>query len=141
VAALVDTNILVYQFDPRVPRKQAIARSLLRNGAKDRSIRLAYQTLVEFRAAISRPTSTYGPLLKHDDAALEMQTFLNEFDVIYPDADILRTALRGVTAHQLSWYDALMWAYAENSGLTELISEDFQHGRTYGRVRAVNPFV
>ena len=33
-----------------------------------------------------------------------------------------------------------MWAYAEVFGLTELISEDFQHDRMYGRVRAVNPF-
>jgi predicted nucleic acid-binding protein len=33
-----------------------------------------------------------------------------------------------------------MWAYAEVSGLTELISEDFEHGRLYGAVRAVNPF-
>jgi hypothetical protein len=38
-------------------------------------------------------------------------------------------------------YDAHMWAYAEHYGLSELYSEDFEHNRLYGSVRAVNPFV
>ena len=32
VASLVDTNILVYRFDARFPRKQQIATELLRTG-------------------------------------------------------------------------------------------------------------
>jgi hypothetical protein len=32
VAALIDTNILVYRFDPRFPDKQRIASELLRRG-------------------------------------------------------------------------------------------------------------
>jgi predicted nucleic acid-binding protein len=34
-----------------------------------------------------------------------------------------------------------MWAYAERFGLAELLSEDFQHGRLYGTVEIVNPFL
>ena len=34
-----------------------------------------------------------------------------------------------------------MWAYAEVNGLTEMLSEDFQHDRLYGGVRIVNPFL
>jgi predicted nucleic acid-binding protein len=34
-----------------------------------------------------------------------------------------------------------LWAYAEEYGLAELVSEDFEHGRTYGTVRVVNPFL
>lgn len=52
-----------------------------------------------------------------------------------------RTALRGAAAYQLSWMDAHLWAYAETYGLSELLSEDFQHDRLYGTVRAVNPFL
>ena len=52
----------------------------------------------------------------------------------------LSAALRGMGAYQLSWFDAHLWAYAECNGLDELVSEDFQHGRIYGRVRANNPF-
>jgi predicted nucleic acid-binding protein len=60
---------------------------------------------------------------------------------VYPDEMLLRTALRGAVAYQLSWFDAHLWAYAEHFGLSELLSEDFQHDRLYGSVRAVNPFL
>ncbi len=49
-------------------------------------------------------------------------------------------ALRGAAAYQLPWWDAHLWAYAEVYGLETLVSEDFQDGRLYGSVRAVNPF-
>lgn len=43
--------------------------------------------------------------------------------------------------HQLSWFDAHIWAYAEHYGPLEILTEDLQHNRTYGSVRAINPFV
>jgi predicted nucleic acid-binding protein len=65
---------------------------------------------------------------------------LAQFSILFPDQFVVRTALRGMAAYQLSWFDAHLWAYAEVFGLSELISEDFQHGRLYGSVRVVNPF-
>lgn len=53
----------------------------------------------------------------------------------------MRTALRAAAAYRLSWFDAHLWAFADYYGLEELISEDFEHGRLYGTVRAVNPFL
>ena len=53
---------------------------------------------------------------------------------------MLRHALRGCAAYQLSWFDSHLWAYAEHYGLEEIYTEDFQHDRLYGTVRAVNPF-
>ena len=44
-------------------------------------------------------------------------------------------------AYQLAWWDAHMWAYAERHGIPESLSEDVQHGRRYGSVRAVDPFL
>jgi predicted nucleic acid-binding protein len=69
-----------------------------------------------------------------------MQNFMTVYPVLYPTADVLRTAVHGAALHGLSWFDAHMWAYAEVFGLDELLSEDFQDGRLYGRVRARNPF-
>ena len=60
--------------------------------------------------------------------------------MLYPNDAVVRTALRGASAYQLGWFDAHLWAYAEHFGLEELWSEDFQHDRLYGTVRAVNPF-
>lgn len=66
---------------------------------------------------------------------------LAQFEILYPNEALLRLALRGAAAYQLSWFDAHLWAYAEHFGLTELISEDFQHDRLYGGVRIINPFL
>jgi predicted nucleic acid-binding protein len=38
VAALVDTNVLVYRFDPRDARKQQIAEQFLREGIRTGSL-------------------------------------------------------------------------------------------------------
>ena len=66
---------------------------------------------------------------------------LAQFVILYPTEALVRTGLRGAAAYQLPWYDAHLWAYAEHYGLAELYSEDFEHGRLYGTVRAVNPFL
>jgi predicted nucleic acid-binding protein len=141
VAALVDTNILVYRFDVRFPDRQKVATEILRRGIAEDSIRVPHQAIMEFVAAVTRPLATATPLLGLSDALREAEEMLTQFTVLYPDEMLLRTALRGAVAYQLSWFDAHLWAYAEQFGLTELLSEDFQHDRLYGRVRAVNPFL
>jgi predicted nucleic acid-binding protein len=140
LTALVDTNVLVYRFDPRFPEKQRIADERLRAGIADDSLRVPHQAVVEFVAAVSRSRGGAAPLLAAPDALREAEELLAQFEVLYPDAEVLRLALRGAAAYQLSWFDAHMWAYAERFGLDELLSEDFQHGRLYGRVRVVDPF-
>ena len=62
------------------------------------------------------------------------------FPLLYPNHELLRLAQRGQAAWELSWFDAHMWAYAEHYGLSRLLSEDFQSGRMYGSVLAVDPF-
>jgi predicted nucleic acid-binding protein len=141
VAALVDTNVLVYRFDPRDPVKKDRARSLLRSGIEEDSLLVAHQAVAEFLVAVSRPLPDVGPLLDPADARRETEELLRQYPVLYPDAAVVRTALRGMAAYELSWWDANMWAYAEIHGLETLYSEDYQHGRWYGGVRVVNPFV
>lgn len=140
MAALVDTNVLVYRYDARFPDKQRRATKLLREGIAKGDLRIAHQAIVEFVAAVSRPRADGEPLLAADDARREAEELLAQFDVLYPTDAVVRTALRGAAAYRLSWFDAHMWAYAEHYALAELVSEDFQHGRLYGSVRAVNPF-
>ena len=139
MAALVDTNVLVYRFDPRDARKQDLAESLLREGVRQGSLRLPHQAILEFVAACTRNLPG-GPLLSAPDARREAEELLSMFEVLYPNEGVVRTALRGAGAYQLSWFDAHVWAYAEHYGLGELYSEDFQHDRLYGSVRVINPF-
>lgn len=140
MAYLVDTNILVYRFDPRFPEKQATARSLLRKGLAEDAVRIPHQALLEFLAVVTRVRAGSRPLLAPDEARQETEELMVQFPVLYPNATLVRTALQGAAAYQLSWFDAHLWAYAEHYGLEEIVSEDFEHGRLYGSVRIRNPF-
>lgn len=140
MAALVDTKVLVYRFDSRFPEKQKTATGILRRGIAEDSIRVPHQALVEFVSAVTRPIRGHV-ILKQADALREAEEFLKQFTVLYPNEEILREAVRGCAAYQLNWFDAHMWSYAEHYGLDEILTEDFQHDRLYGTVRAVNPFI
>lgn len=140
MAALVDTNILVYRFDDRFPETQKIATSILRRGILDDSLRVPHQAIVEFVAAVTRPMRGYI-ILRPLDALREAEELLSQFTVLYPNEAIVRHAVRACAAYQLNWFDAHMWSYAEYYGLSEILSEDLQHDRLYGTVRVVNPFI
>lgn len=138
---LVDTNVLVYRFDPRFPRKQQAAKDFLRRGLAEDEIRIPHQVLIELVAVITRPIRGGPPLLPREEAIRETELLLRQFTIVYPTEQVLRAALHGLETYQLSWFDAHLWAYAEVYGLSTLVSEDFQHGRRYGTVTALNPFV
>jgi predicted nucleic acid-binding protein len=140
VASLVDTNIMVYCYDLSDARKRAIARDVLRRGATTSLLRIPHQAMVEFVNAVTKRRHG-GPLLSRDEAWRQAEDFLNEFQILYPNESVFRTAILGMAAYKFSWYDAHLWAYAEHYGLPELLSEDFEHGRKYGMVRVRNPFL
>lgn len=143
MASLIDTNVLVYRVDPRFPEKQRIARDLLRSGLADDAVVLPHQAILEFVSAVTRPQRDMNgvPLMTTVQAFQEADELLRQFPVLYPDQDVLSTALRGAAAYRLSWFDAHLWAYAEVNGLPEIVSEDFAHGRHYGAVRVTDPFL
>jgi predicted nucleic acid-binding protein len=140
VPGLVDTNILVYRYDARFPQKQALANDLLRQGIVDNSLVLPHQALVEFLAAVTRPIARGPALLTADEAYREVEDLLVQFPVIYPAENTVSTALRGAALYKLPWFDANLWAYADERNLDTLWSENFEDGRLYGRVRVRNPF-
>ena len=140
MAALVDTSIPVYRFDNRFAEKQKIAAELLRRGIVEDSVRLPHQAIIEFVVAVTRPIRGHV-ILKQPDALREAEEFLQQLPILYPNEAILRGAIRGSAAYQLSWFDAHLWSYAEHYGLPEILTEDLQHDRLYGTVRVVNPFI
>lgn len=141
MAALVDTNVLVYRHDPRYPEKKQIASDFLKRGIAQGSLRIPHQAIVEFVSVVSRPSIGGRPMLPREEAHREAEELLSTFEILYPTEALVRTALRAAIAYGLSWFDAHLWAYAEYYGLQDLVSEDFEHGRLYGTVRAVNPFL
>jgi predicted nucleic acid-binding protein len=143
VARLVDTNVLVYCFDPRFPEKQRIARELLRAGLFSGELVVPHQGLLEFVAAVTRPRKDLDgkSLLRLEEACWQAEELTRQFPVLYPDDEVLVTALHAASTYGLPWFDAHLWAYAEVHGLPEILSEDFEHGRHYGSVRVVDPFL
>lgn len=140
MAALIDTNILVYRFDNRFPKKQKVATEVLRRGIEQDSVRVPHQAIVEFIAAASRNVRGYV-ILPLADALREAEEMLKQFTVLYPDEAMLRLAIRGTAAYKLNWFDSHLWSFAEHYGLSEILTEDLQHDRFYGTVRVVNPFI
>lgn len=138
---LVDTNILYYRCDPRDIAKRKAATEVLRRGEISGDLRLPHQALVEFVNSVSRLRGGKVPLLTHEEATRQAELFMAQFPVLYPNEYVFRTALLGRMAYKLSWFDAHIWAYAEHYGIPEILSEDFEHGRMYGRVRVTNPFI
>jgi len=124
VAGLVDTSLLVYRFDPRFPKKQMRATELLRIGVADDSIRVPHQALMEFVAATTKPLTRNGPsLLSPDDARRELEEMLVQFEVLDPDEELVRVAIRGAATYRLSWFDAHVWKH-ENEDWTHLHDPD-----------------
>ena len=126
-----------------MPGSLASSEELLRSGALNGDLVLPHQAIVEFVAAVKRPRPDLDGqgLLDERTAALEAESLMDQFPVLFPDEGQLRTALRGMGLYRLSWFDAHLWACAECNGLGEILSEDFEHGRRYGAVRAVDPFL
>lgn len=144
MSVLIDTNLLVYRFDPIDPTKQRLAtEQLMQRLQAGKPTFLPHQAIIEFVAAVTRPRRALDgePLLTRREALIEAEAMMQQFDVLYPDGLVLQTALRGAEVYGLSWFDAHLWAYAEVNGVPEILSEDFQHGRYYGNVRVVDPFI
>ena len=122
-----------------VPRRQPT--SCARGSRTDRSTLPIRRSSSSCPRSRGRSTTTARRCSSLPTRGARPRELLSQFEVLFPDADLVRIALRGMAAYQLSWWDAHMWAYAERFGLSELLSEDFQTGRLYGTVQVVNPFV
>ncbi len=131
-----DTNLLVYATIPRRELRPEDARKLIARGARAENTVLLLQTLVEFSHVALRK---FGLPVERTRKVID--EWRSNFPVEPAFEDDLYDALGAVGEHHLSFYDALLWATARRVGVTHLLSEDFQDGRTLGGVTFVNPFV
>jgi predicted nucleic acid-binding protein len=142
VARLIDTNVLVYRVDARFPEKQETAANLLEETVRSGECRIPHQALLEFYAAVTRQLpSLKKSLLTSGEAREEIEVLLLTSIVLYPVENVVRLGLYATATFKLNWFDAHLWAYAEHYRCSIIYSEDFEHGRYYGSVRVINPFV
>jgi predicted nucleic acid-binding protein len=78
--------------------------------------------------------------LSYEEAAHTIANYVESWVVCDVTSPIISEAVRGVGAHNLPYYDSLIWATARLNQVLTIITEDGQHGRLIEGVRYLNPF-
>jgi predicted nucleic acid-binding protein len=134
---LIDTNLLIYLYDPNQPEKQKQSERVLEQLELNRSGRLSVQALAEFFSVATRKLS---PSLTPAQALDQVTLFTRLWPVYDLTPMIVMEAGRGVRDHKLSYYDAQIWATARLNQVPIVFSEDFPGGSILEGVGFVNPF-
>ena len=134
---LVDTNILVYSYDPRDHEKQQRARAVLERLAPTGRVVLSVQCLTEFfRAVRWRLPDPLTP----ERALSEVTRFARACRVLELTASAVLEACRASNDHQLAIWDALIWAVAKLNNVPYILTEDAEHDSVLEGVRFLNPY-
>jgi len=132
---LMDTNILVYTFDPRDIKRQEQAIDVLLELEERKAGCLSAQCLSEFANVVIAKR-----LLPSQEIIRKLDGWRNAFPVYNLTPQVVLEAVRGVRDYQLSYYDAQIWAAARLNQVSTVFSEDFQDGQTIEGIRFANPF-
>ena len=136
VPVFVDTNVIVYRFDTRDPRKQSRDVDWFTLLWNRRSGRVSFQVLQEAYAVLTRKRK---PAMGTADAQRIVRG-LAAWQPVTMDLRILERAWLLQERHLLSWWDALIVVAAQTCGCKVLLTEDLQHGYEFDEVRVVDPF-
>ncbi len=134
----LDTNTLLYCFDPAAPTKQRIAVMLVDDAVNEALGAISYQVCQEFCNVMLHKLRDTLPTEKFE---AYLTTHIFPLIQIQPSPQLFRKAIRIHHQTQYRFYDSLIVAAALESGATILYSEDLQHDRQIGHLRIVNPFI
>lgn len=132
-----DTNILIYEFDPRVARKQRRAQELVKQALDEGNATISYQVVQEFLHAM---TAKFATSLSTPDLQAYLVHKLWPICEVLPSPSLYATALsvRGKTGY--AFYDSLIVSAALLSGCSILYTEDLQTDRIVHGLEIRNPF-
>jgi predicted nucleic acid-binding protein len=130
LSAFFDTNILVYA--QQANGKADRARALLAGGGK-----LSVQVLNEFTAVSRRKQRREWREIS--EAIVDVLAVVDT--PLALTLELHAAAQAFAEDHRLSFYDALIVAAALEAGCDTLFTEDMQHGRKFGGLTIVNPFL
>jgi predicted nucleic acid-binding protein len=135
---LLDTNVVVYAYDPRDSTKQAVALSTLDHLARTGRGRLSTQVLGEFFVAA---TQKLDPPLTAAEGYEQVEALAMAWPILPIAPLIPLEAARGVRDHRLPYWDAQLWATARLNQISIVLSEDRDLAdRVLEGVQFVNPF-
>ena len=130
----IDTNVFLYAYDDKEPEKQKKALECLTPFfAEELTASISVQVLQEFTHQLLRK--------KFDLHDIRTATRpLLYWNVIEGTTKLYVEALDVLNRYQLSLWDSLIVAAANQSGAKQLLSEDLNEGQIYGNIAVVNPF-
>jgi len=134
VRVTLDSNILIYAVDNQAVTRHAAAADIVKR-ASQRDAILTLQSLCEFFHVATRKMG-----LSAINAEMAVDRWRAVFDVHSASESCLISAIDLVKRHGLSFWDAMLWATAQEAGCSLLLSEDMHDGHTLGGVTCVNPF-
>ncbi len=138
IVSLVDTNVLVYAYDPTDGDKRERAILILEELEASQSGALSAQILGEFFWTVTRKIPSPVSL---PDAETSVGRYIRSWVTFDLTPYVVLEAVAGVRRFQLQYWDALIWATAKLSQVPYILSEDFTDGRLIEGVRFLNPFV
>jgi predicted nucleic acid-binding protein len=135
---LVDTNVLVYAYDPTDETKRDRAGLILEGLGSRGWGALSSQILGEFFVTVTRKIP--WPLTPAE-AERSLMNYVRSWNVYDLTPAIVMEAVRGLQRYQFSYWDSLIWATAKINGIPNVLSEDFGDGVLLEGVRFLNPFL
>ncbi len=133
----LDTNIFVYSFDTRAPKKVKRAQALIHAAITQRSGCISSQVVQEF---INVATRKFAHPMSASECREYLSAVLTPLCEIFPSVALYEFALQIMEESKYHYYDALIVAAAIRGGCNILYSEDLQHGRLIHGVTIRNPF-
>jgi predicted nucleic acid-binding protein len=134
----LDTNVIVYLFDPSSARKAEVADRLLRQALLTRKGAISYQVVQEFFNVAHRRSP--GPM-RIEEAEQFLSTILLPLCVVQSSPALFHKALQLTDRFRVQWYDALIVSGALQAKCGILYSENFQNGQTFDDLEIRNPFL
>jgi predicted nucleic acid-binding protein len=125
----VDTNILIYAHDADASSKQVRAAAALRELWDSGAGRLSVQVLQEFFVNATRKLATPLAHMSAREVVSSYGAWIREPTT----ADTVTRAIDVAALAQISFWDALIVASAEQAQATQIYSEDLNAGQTICR--------
>jgi predicted nucleic acid-binding protein len=136
VRVFVDSNVLIYAHDADAGSKQRVAADRLRELWESGTGRLSTQVLQEFYVNVTRKI---GSPLAAGAAREVMRDYAVWIESFVTGATIVR-ASEISEIWQVSFWDAMILAAAEQSGAAQLLTADLNGGARIAGIEIVNPF-
>jgi predicted nucleic acid-binding protein len=134
----LDTNIFVYSFEPIERQKCVISEKLVARALTSGLGVISYQVAQEFLNIALRKFEEPMSVPELERYFLRVLVPLMK---VSSSAPLFLQSLHIQATSTLSWYDSLIIGAALQGECKTLYTEDLQHGRRFGELMVVNPFL